>query len=153
MCLLQLWRIMFLLADKTEDLSPGDSISDNSERHLLRGKGGPRVLFNKDQVVGTSKECCGGGGGCSVAKSCPTLCEPMDCNTPGFPVLQYLPEFSQIHIHWICDAIQPSHLLSPSSSDFNLSQQQGFSSELEVHITWTKYWSFSIKRILFIKEN
>ena len=127
MCLFQLWRIIFLLADKTEDLSPGDSISDSSERHLLRGKGGARVnrgLFNKDQVVGTSKECCCGGG-CSVTKSCPTLCEPMDCNTPGFPVLQYLPEFAQIHIHWICDAIQPSHLLSPSSSYFNLSQHQG----------------------------
>ena len=39
---------------------------------------------------------------CSVSKLCPTLCNPMDCSTPGFPVLQYLPEFSQVHVHWVC---------------------------------------------------
>ena len=49
----------------------------------------------------------------SVAKSCPTLCEPMDCSTPGLPVLHYLPEFVQTHVHWVDDAFQPSHPLSP----------------------------------------
>ena len=50
----------------------------------------------------------------------------MDCSTPGFPVLHYLPEFAQTHVHWVGDAIQPSHpLLSPSPSALNLSQHQG----------------------------
>ena len=51
---------------------------------------------------------------CSVAQSCLTLCNPLNCSTPGFPVLHHLPEFSQTHVHWVSDAIQPSHpLLSP----------------------------------------
>ena len=43
---------------------------------------------------------------CSITKSCPTLCDPIDCNTPGFPVFHYLPEFAQTHICWIGDAMQ-----------------------------------------------
>ena len=63
---------------------------------------------------------------CSVAKSCPTLCDPMVCSTPGFPVLHHLPEFAQTHVHWLHDAIQASHpLWSPSPPAFNLSQNQG----------------------------
>ena len=63
---------------------------------------------------------------CSVAQSCPILCDPMDCTMPGFPVLHHLPELAQIHVHWVSDAIQPSHALSsPSSPAFNLSQHQG----------------------------
>ena len=63
---------------------------------------------------------------CSVTKSCPTLCDPMDCSMPGFPVLHHLPEFAEIHIHRVSDAIQPSHpLLSPSPPAFSLSQHQG----------------------------
>ena len=55
-----------------------------------------------------------------------TLCDPMDCSTPCIPILQHLPEFAQTHIHWVSDAIQPSHLLSsPSPPAFNLSQNQG----------------------------
>ena len=46
---------------------------------------------------------------CSVAKSCLTLCDPKNCNIPGFPVLHYLLEFAQTHVHWISDATQPSH--------------------------------------------
>ena len=61
----------------------------------------------------------------SVAQSCPTLWDPMDCSTPGLPVCHQLPEFTQTHVHWVGDAIQPSHpLLSPSPA-FNLSQHQG----------------------------
>ena len=52
------------------------------------------------------------------------LCNPMDCNTPGFPVLHQLPELAQAHVHWVCDAIQSSYPLSPSSA-LNLSQHQG----------------------------
>jgi len=62
----------------------------------------------------------------SVAQSCPTLYDPMDCSTPGLPVHHQLPEFSQTHIHRVGDAIQPSHpLSSPSPPTFNLSQHQG----------------------------
>ena len=58
-----------------------------------------------------------------VAQSCPTLCNPMNRSTPGFPVHHQLPEFTQTHVHWVGDAIQPSHhLLSPSPPTFNLSK-------------------------------
>ena len=62
----------------------------------------------------------------SVAQSSTTLCDPRDCSTPGLPVHHQLPEFTQIHVHWVGDAIQPCHLLSsPSFPAFNLSQHQG----------------------------
>ena len=62
----------------------------------------------------------------SVTQSCPTLCDPMDCSTPGFPVHHQLPELAQIHVYWVSDAIQPSHpLSSPSPPTINLSQCQG----------------------------
>ena len=59
--------------------------------------------FYKDTLC--SKVCCC----CSVAEYCLTLWDPMDCSTPGFPVLHYLPELAQIHVRWGSDAIQPSH--------------------------------------------
>ena len=62
---------------------------------------------------------------CSVAQSCPTLCDPMDCSTPGFPVLNHLLEFAQTHVHWDGDAIQPPHPMSSPSLAFNLSQHEG----------------------------
>jgi len=49
---------------------------------------------------------------CSVARLCPTFCDPMNCNMPGIPVIHYLPEFAQTHVHWVSDTIQPSHALS-----------------------------------------
>ena len=59
----------------------------------------------------------------SVTQSCPTLCDPMDCSTPGLPVPHQLLEFTQTHVHRVDDTIQPSHtLLSPSPPAFNLSQ-------------------------------
>ena len=62
----------------------------------------------------------------SVAKSCLTLCDTMDCSTPGFPVHHQLWELTETHVHWVGNAIQPSHpLLSPSPPSFNLSQHQG----------------------------
>ena len=61
-----------------------------------------------------------------VAQSCPTLCDPMDCSTPGLPVYHQLPELAQTRVHQISDTIQPSHpLLFPSPPAFNLSQHQG----------------------------
>ena len=53
---------------------------------------------------------------CSVTKLCPTLCNSTDCSMPGFPVLHHLPEFAHTHIHWVCDAIQLSHPITPFSS-------------------------------------
>ena len=80
----------------------------------------------------------------SAAQSCPTLCDPMDCSMPGFPVLHRLPELAPTHVHWVNDDIQSSHpLLSPSPPAFNLSQHQGFSNESILRIRWPKYWSFS----------
>ena len=73
-----------------------------------------------------------------VTKSCATLCNPVDCSIPSFPVLHYLPEFTQTHVSWVTDAIQPSHPLPPFSFAFNLS------SESALHIRWPKYWSFSL---------
>ena len=62
----------------------------------------------------------------SVPQLCPTLCNPMDCSTPGLPVHHKLLELTQTHLHWVNDAIQPSHpLLSPSPLTFNLFQHQG----------------------------
>ena len=62
----------------------------------------------------------------SVTQSCLTLCNPMNCSTPGLSVHHQFPEPTQTHVHWVSDAIQPSHpLLSPSPSTFNLSQHQG----------------------------
>ena len=62
----------------------------------------------------------------SVTQSCPTFCNPMDCSTPGFPVHHQLLEVTQTYIHWVSDAIQPSHpLLSPFPPAFNFSQHQG----------------------------
>ena len=61
----------------------------------------------------------------SIAQSCLTLCNPVDCSTPGLPVHNQLPEVTQTHVHWVSDAIQPFHPLSSSSPAFNLSQHQG----------------------------
>ena len=67
----------------------------------------------------------------SVAPLCLTLCDSMDCSTPGFPVLHYLLELAQMHVHWVGDAIQPSHPLlfpfswlqsSPASGSFLMTQ-------------------------------
>ena len=61
----------------------------------------------------------------SVAQSCPTLCDPMNCSLPGLPVHHQLPESIQTHVHWVGDGIQPSHpLSSPFPPSFNLSQHQ-----------------------------
>ena len=80
----------------------------------------------------------------SVAQSCPTLCDPMDCSTPGLPVHRQLLEFTQTHVHRVSDASQPSHpLSSPSPPAFNLSQHQGLFNESVLHIRWPKYWSVS----------
>ena len=81
---------------------------------------------------------------CSVTQSCLTLCDPVYCSTPGFPVLHHLPELAQTHIHLVSGATQPSRPLSPPSPPaFNLSQHQGLSNALPLCIRWTKCWNLS----------
>ena len=77
----------------------------------------------------------------AVAQWHPTLCNPMDCSTPGFPVHRQLPELTQTHVYWVGDAIQPSHPLRllPSICP----SIRVFSNELVLLIRWPKYWSFS----------
>ena len=69
---------------------------------------------------------------------------PMDCSTPGFPVLHYLPELTQTHVHCVGDAIQPSHLLSyPSPPSLDLSRHQGIFQWISSSHQMAKLWSFS----------
>ena len=78
------------------------------------------VSLAQQSATGLKENCC------SVTKLCQTLCNCMDCSIPGFSVLHYLLEFTQIHIHWVSDTIQPSHPLSPPSPPaLTLSQHQG----------------------------
>ena len=68
----------------------------------------------------------------------------MDWRMPGFPVHHHLLELAQTHVHWVSDAVRPSHpLLSPPPPSFNLSRHQGLFNESDLHIRWPKYWSFS----------
>ena len=81
---------------------------------------------------------------CSVTQSYPTLCDPMDCSTPGFSAHHQLLELTLTHVHLVSDAIWPSHpLSSPSPPAFNLSQYQGLFQWVSFCIRWPKYWSFS----------
>ena len=79
-----------------------------------------------------------------VVQSCPTLCNHMDCSTPGFPVHHQLPELAQIHVHQAGDAIQPSHpLSSPSLLPSIFPSIRDFPNESVLCIKWSMYWSFS----------
>ena len=82
----------------------------------------------------------------SVAQLCPTLCDPMNCSSPGLPVHHQLPEFTQTHIHRVSDAIQPSHrpllLLPPIPPSIRV-----FSNESTLRMRWPKDWSFSFNII------
>ena len=78
----------------------------------------------------------------SVAQSCLTLCNPVDCSTPGFPVHHQL-IITQTHVHQVGDAIQPFHPLSPTSPALSLSSFRVFSSESALHIKWPECRSYS----------
>ena len=80
----------------------------------------------------------------SVTQSCPTLCDPMICSTPGLPVHHQL-QFTQTRVHRVSDAIQLSHPLSfPSPPASSPSQHQGLSNKSALRMRWPKYWSFSL---------
>ena len=96
-------------------------------------------ICEKCQNLINSMYCC-----CWVPRSSSNLCNPMDCSTRSFPVLHYLLELTQTHVHWVGDAIQPSHplsslLLLPSI----FPSIRVFSNESVLHIMWPKDWSFS----------
>ena len=85
-----------------------------------------------------------------VVQSCLTLWDPMDHSTPDLPVHHQLPEFTQTHVHWVGDAIQPSHpLSSPSPPALNLSQHQGLFKWVSSSHQWPKYWSFQLQHQSF----
>ena len=77
-----------------------------------------------------------------VAQSCPTLCDPVDCSTPGFPVHHQLPELDQTYVHRVGDAIQLPHPLSSLSPAIILPSFRVFSNESVLHIRWPECWSF-----------
>ena len=107
--------------------SPGHELSED-----------PRKT-SASQVMGSGACCCR-----SVAQSCQTLCDLVDCSTPGFPVLHHLPEFAQTHVHRVGDAIQPAHPLRPLVLLPSIFPSiRVFSSQSALCIRWSKYWSFS----------
>ena len=81
----------------------------------------------------------------SLTHSCPILCGPMDCSTPGLPVYCQLPEFTQTHVHWVSDAIPTiSSSVFPFVSCLQSFPASRSFQESALHIRWPKYWSFSI---------
>ena len=81
---------------------------------------------------------------CAAARSCPSVCAPTGCSTPGLPVHHHLPECAQMHVHRVSDAIQPSHpLSSPSPPASVFPSIRVFSNELTLRIRWPQSWSFS----------
>ena len=89
----------------------------------------------------------------SVTQSCPTLCDPMDCSTPGLPVHHQFPEFTQTHVHRVGDAIQPSHPLSSPSPAFNLSQHQGLFRWVSSSHQVAKVLEFQLQHQSFLSVN
>ena len=90
----------------------------------------------------------------SIAQSCLTLCDPMNCSMPGLPVHHQLPEFTHTHVHQVSDTIQPSHPVVPFSCPQSLPASESFfffsrvfSNESTLHMRWPKYWSFSFSII------
>ena len=79
----------------------------------------------------------------SVTQSFPTLCDPVNCSTPGLPVHHSLPELTQTHVHWVCDAIQHLILCHPFLLPLIFPSIRVFSDESFICIKWPKYWSFS----------
>ena len=102
------WKMLDCCFKNTFQRKEVVSLSNNASFH-----------FKKPRIMDRHKDC---HQFSSVVQWCPTLCDPMDCSTPGFPVLHQLLELAQTHVYRASDAIQPSHpLKSPSPPAFNLS--------------------------------
>ena len=117
-----------------------NSVCDLASHELDSSPVRQRVVYSICRILSTSKpqlsaeyrQTCNSCY-CPVAQSSSILCSPLDCSTSGFSVLHYLQEFSQIHVHWVSDAIQPSRpLSSPPSPAFYLSQHQGLCNSKEM---------------------
>ena len=98
--------------------------SHEMKRRLLHGRKAMTCLDSRDTTLPTKVYLVSSVQFRSVAQSCPTLCDPMNCRTPGLRVHHQLPEFTQTHVHQVRDAIQPSHPLSSLSPAPNPSQHQ-----------------------------
>ena len=123
-------RIHHLLASYNLSVAASSDLTGHCSEYKVKGE--------SFKVLGTSVQFS------SVAQSCLTLCDPMDCSMPGFPVHQQLPELTQTHVHWVSDVIQPSHpLSSPSPPALIFPSIRVFSNESVLHIRWPKDWSFS----------
>ena len=109
----------------------GQKVSTGFSPHVMKK---PKRTFEKISIQFSS-----------VAQLCPILCHPMDYSMPVLFVHHQLLEFTQMHVHWVGDAIWPSHslLLSSSPPAFNLSQHQGLFIWVSCLHQWPKYWSFS----------
>ena len=100
--------------------------------------------FPKNELLSHPFETQGRPGRLTVSQLCPTLCDPVNLSMPGLPVHHQLPESTQTHVHWVGDAIQPSHLCRPLLLLPSIFPSiRVFSNESAVRIRWPKYWSFS----------
>ena len=133
---------------RSEDFQEGDAVRSRDpdatdcplfEPVLRAWENRNRNTFITNYCILSSKEIC-----CSVAKLCPTLCNSMDCSTPGFPVLHCHPELAQTHVCWVNDGIQPSQSLQfllflPSI----FPSIRVLSNESALGLRWPKFWNFS----------
>ena len=109
----------------------GIFLTQGSNPHLLHWQAGSLPLFWTQ------------GQFSSVTQSYPTLCDPVDYSTTGFPVHHKLPDITQTHVHPVSNAIQPSHPCHPLLLLSIFPSIRVFSSESVIHIRWPEYWSFS----------
>ena len=115
-----MWNLKY---DTNQHETKTDSETQRTDLWLSRGREG---RIRKEWKFGISRGTLLSVQFSSVTQSCPTLSDPVDCSTPGFPVHHQLLELAQTCVLWVSDAIQPSHpQLSPSPPAFNLSQHQG----------------------------
>ena len=143
-------RLYFLGSKITSD---GDCSHENQKTLAPWNKSydQPRHHIKKQRYYFANKSPSSQGNGfkkavqfSSVAQLCTTLCDPMTHSTPVLPVHHQLPEFTQTHVHWISDAIQPSHPLCPLLLLPSIFPSvRVFSNESALGIRWPKYWSFS----------
>ena len=104
-----------------------------------RKRGGKRILEPQTVVV-------------AAVQLCLTFCNPMDCSTPGFPVLHHLPELVQIHVHWVSDAINHLILCHLPLLPAICPSITVFSNDSALLIRWPKYWSFSFSISLLMNN-
>ena len=107
--------------------------------HPYGFNGCPSISFSLFPFIAYFLRCC-----CSIAKSCPTLCNCMDHSTPGSSVLHYLPELARIHVHWVPCYLSISSSVTPFTFCLQSFPASGsFPIESALPIRWPKYWSFS----------